>query len=287
MIFFDAMTGSQLWGQWWFAPACVLAGAAIGLGLHVLRLHQMSVQLRERFEERLSARIQVDQELHDALLQGVLSASMQLHVAIDQLPDDSPALPAMNHVLQLMGRVADDGRNTLQGLRSSIDSSHDLTNSLAQIPEQVDAGKVDFRVVVEGSSVPLRPLVRDDVYRIVREAIVNAVRHSQAKTVSLRMMYAPSQLRISVVDDGRGIDPASLQSGRKGRWGLPGMRKQAEKIGGGLKVWSRAGKGTEVELRLPGNIAFEERPSGPDEWMRDLHWRQKEVQSATKPEGDK
>ena len=68
----------------------------------------------------------VAQQLHDTLLQGVLSASMQLHVAVDGLPEDAPTKPALNRILQLMGQVIDEGRNTLLGLRSSVEDAHDL-----------------------------------------------------------------------------------------------------------------------------------------------------------------
>jgi len=121
----------------------------------------------------------------------------------------------------------------------------------------------NFRVVVEGTALPLRPTVRDDVYRIGREALVNAFRHSQAKNVDLQLEYSLNQLRIVVRDDGCGIDPQVLHSGRNGHLGLPGMRERAEKIGAKVKVLSRVGGGTEVELCVPSNIAFESHPSSP------------------------
>jgi signal transduction histidine kinase len=63
-------------------------------------------------------------------------------------------------------------------------------------------------------------------------------------------------VRVVVRDDGSGIDPEVLQSGRDGHWGPPGMRERAEKLGGRLSVWSKAEAGTEVELSVPGNLAF-------------------------------
>jgi len=106
---------------------------------------------------------------------------------------------------------------------------------------------------------------------------VNAFRHSGAGNIDLHLEYAPKQLRILVQDDGRGIDPQVLQSGRDGHWGLSGMRERAEKIGARVKVLSRAGGGTEVEFRLPSNIAFESHPSNlASKWLRSFHWRRKE-----------
>ena len=72
-----------------------------------------------RFEERLAERTRIAQELHDTLLQGFLSASMQLHVADDHIDADSPAKPFVGRVLELMGRVIDEGRNAVRGLRLS------------------------------------------------------------------------------------------------------------------------------------------------------------------------
>jgi len=82
---------------------------------------------------------------------------------------------------------------------------------------------------VEGRRRALNALVRDDVYRIGREALVNSIRHSQASSVEIA--YA-SYLRLVVRDDGCGIDPEVLSSGRDGHWGLTGMQERAARIDG-------------------------------------------------------
>jgi signal transduction histidine kinase len=272
------------WYEWWFPPLCVIVGATVIFAAHRLRLHQMSRKLTLRLEERLAERVRVAQELHDTLLQGVLSASMQLDVAVDQLPPDSPALPAMNRVLQLMGQVIDEGRNTLRGLRSSIDNADDLKSSLSRIPTELGSEQgVDFRVVVEGLALPLRSTIRDDVFGIGREALVNAFRHSQARSINLRLRYSASQLRLVVCDDGCGIDPQVLRSGRDRHSGLPGMRERAERIGAKVRVLSRVGGGTEVELRVPSDVAFESHPSRPvHRWFTSLYRREKEAEPRIK-----
>lgn len=264
-----------IWQRWWFPLACVLTAALLILAFYRAWSFQMTRKLNLRFEERLAERTRVAQELHDTLLQGVLSASMQLHVAVDQLAEASPARPALNRVLQLLGHVAEEGRNTLRGLRSSIDNPQDLKNSLSRIPEELGmrAG-IDFRVVVEGASMPLRSAIRDDVYSIGREALVNAFRHSEAGRIDVELDYAPSLLRVVVRDDGRGIDTHVLESGRDGHWGLSGMRERALRIGARLKVMSRPSAGTEVELRVPGDIAFEsDASSSASRWFAGLYHR--------------
>src|SRR6059036_3548504 len=97
------------------------------------RLHQLAGQLNVRFEERFAERTRIAQELHDSLLQGFISASMQLHVAADQMPADSPEKPLLSPILQLMEKVIQQGRNAVRGLRSSPGGSYDLERAFARI----------------------------------------------------------------------------------------------------------------------------------------------------------
>jgi len=72
----------------------------------------------------------------------------------------------------------------------------------------------------------------------------------------------PNRLLLVVRDDGRGIDPRAVQSGREEHHGLAGMRERAEKSGARLHVFSGSASGTEVELWVPGRVAFSDRPNG-------------------------
>src|SRR6185295_13914221 len=107
------------WQTWWFRLSGILVFMLVILAFYRFRLHGLTRRLNVRFEERLAERTRIAQELHDTLLQGFLSASMQLDVAVDQLPAESPARPMLSHILRLMRQVIDEGRNAVQGLRSS------------------------------------------------------------------------------------------------------------------------------------------------------------------------
>ena len=131
-----------------------------------------------------------------------------------------------------------------------------MASSFSRIPQELGNQGAGFRLVVEGTPRPLRSAIRDDVYRIGREALVNAFRHSAADHIDLHLEYTAHHIRILVRDDGCGIAPNVLKGGRDGHWGLRGMREAAERIGGRLKVFRRVGDGTEVEFRLPSNVAF-------------------------------
>ena len=250
-----------LWQTWWFQCSCLLALAFLVWILYQLRIRQVASRLNVRFEERLAERMRIAQELHDTLLQGLLSASMQLHVAVDQVSPASPAKPLLNRVLQLMGQVVGEGRDALRGLRSSGRETFGLEQAFSHVPGELALEKeTPFRVIVDGPPRPLHPVIRDEVYRIGREAIVNAYRHAKASSIEVELQYTASHLRVLVRDDGCGIDPHVVRSGREGHWGLPGMRERAEGIGAHLKVWSRSAAGTEVELIVPSSVAYPHRP---------------------------
>jgi len=245
----------------WFPLLCAAFVGLLAYLAYQWRVHQLAMRLDAQFEAQLAERTRIAQELHDTLLQGVLSASMQLNVANDQLSAESPAKPLVSRVLDLLGNVIDDGRNAVRGLRVSRDGAQDLEQAFARIPRELAVkSAAEFRLVVEGEPRPLHPIIRDEVYRIGREAITNAFRHSEATTIEVSVQRAADELRVIVRDNGIGIDQPVLRAGREGHWGLPGMRERAEKIGSKLKVWSSTA-GTEVELRVPGRIAFESQPA--------------------------
>jgi len=274
------------WQTWWFRLSALLVSGFAILSFYRSRLHRLAQQYNMRLEERVNERTRIAQDLHDTLLQGVLSAFMQLHVAVDQLPEDSPAQPGLNRVLQLMAQVVDEGRNTLRGLRSSNGSAPDLEHAFSRIPQELGIKEeIGFRVISEGPALPLQPAIRDDVYSIGREALVNAFRHSRANKVEVELEYAASQLRVLIRDNGCGIDAEVLHAGRDGHWGLSGMRERSERIGAKLKVSSSAASGTEVDLRIPSRIAFESRrTTRASKWLTKIYPRNK---PKSKPENEK
>jgi len=256
------------WQTWWFRLGSLSIIALVVLASFKLRVLALTRQMRLRFEERLAERTRIARELHDTLLQGMISASMQLHVVNEQTPAESSVKPALNRILGLMGRVTEEGRNALEGLRTRRGCS-DLDRAFSEIQQEfVGHGEVDFHVMVEGHSRPLHPVIRDEIYRIGREALTNAFRHAQAKKIEVELEYAADALRILVRDSGIGFDSKVLRLGRDGHWGLSGMRERAERIGGEFRVFSRPAAGTEVELIVPGRIAFVPGAKATANWRR-------------------
>ena len=210
-------------------------------------------------QERLAERARIAQELHDTLLQGFFSVSMQLHAAVENLAEDCLERQRFGEVLVLLDRVLAQGRSALHRLRSPDERSGSLSEAFARIPNDLGfPSATGFRLVVLGREQELRAGLFDEVYRIGFEAIVNAFRHSRASDIETEVEYRPTELRLTVRDNGCGISPEDLQWGRSGHWGLQGMRERAERIGARLRLWSRVTLGTEVELWVPGRTAFEQ-----------------------------
>jgi len=207
---------------------------------------------------RLEERTRIAQELHDTLLQNFLSASMQLGATVNGVPSQSPVKGRLDRILQLMEQGIEDGRKALQGLRLPDTVPLDLVQAFSGIQREfVVPSDVEFRVSVIGQKRPLHLTIQHEIYRIGREALINAFRHSRATRVEVELEYADSELRMRVRDNGCGLDPRVLDAGREGHWGLAGMRERAAKIGGLLKIYSNANAGTEIELSIPSSVALE------------------------------
>ncbi len=146
--------------------------------------------------------------------------------------------------------------------------SLDVEEAFSRIRQEFAADEQSgFRINVEGRSRPVHPLIRDEVYRIGREALVNAFRHSRAERIEVRLEYKAKRLRVVIRYDLGRADSQALRSERETERALSALRERAERIGARLKVRSRAA-GIEIELSIPGHVAFQGRPSkSPLKWF--------------------
>lgn len=99
-------------------------------------------------------------------------------------------------------------------------------------------------------------------------ALRNAFSHAQAHHIEVEIIYADRMFRLRIRDDGKGIEPALLEEGRPGHYGLPGMRERARQIGAEFTIWSGVGAGTEIEVTIPGSIAYRSLPRPRFRWFR-------------------
>src|SRR5215470_11864450 len=94
---------------------------------------------------------------------------------------DSPARPFLKRVLELIRQVIEEGLNPIRGRRIFPVEDRDLEQALSSLPQELaNRSTIDFRLIAEGLAQPVHYAVRSEIYRIVREALLNAFRHSEA-----------------------------------------------------------------------------------------------------------
>jgi signal transduction histidine kinase len=250
------------WETWWFRGLLVLVVLAVIIVAYMLRIRQIAQQFSIRLDERVNERTRIARELHDSLLQSFQGLIYRMQAVRALLPDRAPeAAVLLETALDGGDRAIAEGRAAVHDLRSNTQVASDLADSLTALGEELTADglrPLSFRVVVEGKARPVAPLIRDDVYRIAREALRNAAQHSQARHIEAELHYGERAFILRIRDDGVGVDAKVARDGRRaGHWGLQGMRERAEAFGAHLDVWSEHGAGTEVELSVPARVAYE------------------------------
>jgi signal transduction histidine kinase/ligand-binding sensor domain-containing protein len=265
--FLDFSIAPAYYQTTWFLLSCVAAFVALLAALYQLRLRQIARQFNLRLEGRVSERTRIARDLHDTLLQSFQGVLLKFHAVTRMLPDrPDEARQKLESVIDQAQQAIVEGRDAVQGLRSSTVVTNELVQAITTLGEELTADQAgpscpDFRVIVEGSSRNLVPLVRDEVYRIASEALRNAFRHAQAGRIEVEILYAKRQLRLWVRDNGKGIDPKVLAEGRReGHYGLAGVHERAKLVGGELVILSKTDSGTEAELTIPASLAYAKSP---------------------------
>ena len=271
----------------WFLALCILAAMALLYLFYQMRLRQATQRVRATMEARLGERERIARELHDTLLQsfnGVLLRFQSVYNVLPARPEE--AQKTLGSAIEQAAQAITEGRDAVQGLRSSTEVTNDLARAISTLGEELARSESSpksavLNVEVEGASRDLHPILRDEVYRIAGEAVRNAFKHAQARRIEVELRYDEWEFRLRVRDDGKGIDAQLLnRDGRPGHYGLRGMRERTKLLGGKLAVWSELDSGTEVELRIPASRAYETSPARRHSWLVDkFPGKEKEMKS--------
>ena len=246
----------------WFQALVVASSLGLVWVGYRARVRQVARDYQRRLNERVNERTRIARELHDTLLQSFHGLLLRFQTASYLLPErPAEAKEKLDGAIEYAAKAITEGRDAVQGLRSSTVERNDLALAISALGAEVEADpssvRPAFHVAVEGETREFHPVVRDEIYKIAAEALRNAFRHAHAGQVEVEIRYDAEQFRLRVRDDGKGIDPAVLANqGLEGHYGLRGMPERAALIGGKLAVWSEVGAGTEVELRLPANTVY-------------------------------
>ena len=222
-----------------------------------------------RLEERVKERTRIARELHDTLLQSFQGLMLLFQTQVSRLPP-SQTKAVLEKALDTGREAILEVRDAIYDLRSSTMVTNELVEAVRSLGDELASqASARFSLTVEGAPRKLQPIVRDEICRIAREALRNASSHAKARRIEAGIRYGDKVLRVSIRDDGRGMGPEIVEGGVIRHYGLRGMCERATRIGGQLSVWSAKGAGTEIELNIPGSIAYGTAPT-PTRWWRRL-----------------
>ena len=244
--------------------AGLVAGAIENARLH-RRLAEREEAL-ERFAERMvewqeHERRRMAGEIHDGISQRIVSLFFHLSAAADAIPG-SPQVAAeqVARAQELAGAALDETRSAIAGLRPPVLDDLGLAASL----ESLGHGFPLLDVQVDADPLSMAEHAETAVYRTAQEALQNAAKHADARSVRIRLYRQKDRAVLEVTDDGSGFDTAEVPAGgtRGGPtgFGLSGMRERAELLGGHLELASTPGRGTTVRLAIPYLPAAQSHP---------------------------
>ncbi|WP_370087658.1 GAF domain-containing sensor histidine kinase [Streptacidiphilus sp. MAP12-16] len=228
--------------------------------LRILAAHAALALTNARLYERgreltlVGERARIAHELHDAVSQKLFSLRLTAQAASALVArDPDRARAELAEVSRLAAEAADELRSVVVELRPAALDEDGLLPTLSSHIEVLDRAHT-AHVSFTHTRIHALPSAQEEaVLRVAQEALHNALRHSGATTVRVELRAAPASrgALLTVADDGRGFTPALVR--RAGRHlGLVSMRDRAAGVGGTLRIESAPGKGTVVELEVPG-----------------------------------
>lgn len=278
----DFSIAPAYWQTNWFRALCLLLFALLLWGIYQLRLRRVARELELGLEARLTERMRIARELHDTLLQTFQAMLLRFQTIANRLPHGMEKEELQDAIEEGSAAIV-GGRAAITELRATAVDAGDLEIAINSLGQQLSSLARDtasaprFEVSVQGTSRPMQPILRDEIYRITAEAMRNAFQHSAADRIEVEVRYEDRRFVVSVRDNGKGIDPEIMATGRRsGHFGLPGMRERADALGGDFEVWTEVNSGTEVELSFPATVAYSGAQSRPRlaGWWR-FPWRAK------------
>lgn len=245
---------------WTSGRILVAAGASVGallltVGWVVLlrrKVRQQTALIAATIEREKVAdeRARIARELHDTVEQELAGIGLQLDLALARATSaPERAQTALDLALRMLRRTQQETRRSIQDLRSERLERGDLASALGEVARELrEERKAPLHVRIEQPAHPLPALTDQHLLRLAHEALSNAANHAHATRIDLALVNTPEGLRLSVTDDGVGLDPAHP---RPGRFGLQGMRERALKIGALFDLQSAPRQGCRITVLLP------------------------------------
>lgn len=229
--------------------------------LYVARIRHIRHQLESRLNAQLIERERIARELHDTLVQSAQGLILMVQGLAGRLERPDTMREEVADALDRADELLSEARDRVSDLHT-VGLEADIEKALARCGSEVFSEKtMSLTIHSTGSPRVITPGAADDIYRICREALTNALLHASATAVTISIDYDPAEFRVRLKDDGRGIETVIGESGATpGHFGLQGMRERALRHGGTLTIGSGEGTGTEVALAVPSAVAYADEP---------------------------
>lgn len=238
----------HLYETGWFYGLCAAFAATCGW----LALRFYARQTKARYALLLSERTRLAREMHDTVIQGCVGVSTLLEAASGFHQTSSGKMKELLDEARVQVRLTlDEARQAVWDLRhAQLDG--ELAGMLRDFARQLSSEKgIPIRLEISGSPVPLEYGTVRSMFLVAREAVRNAVTHSESRQIGIRLCFDEAEVRLEVVDDGCGFTPPERQMEANRHYGILGMRERVEQLGGRFQVDSSPGGGTSVIARLP------------------------------------
>ncbi|WP_250027232.1 sensor histidine kinase [Paractinoplanes maris] len=210
-------------------------------------------QARVAAEERavVTERLRIARELHDVVAHHVSVMGIQAAAARRAMDRNAgTARDALTSVEESARTAVDELHRMLGALRTADEPAPQPTAGVERVGELLDRVRdagLTAEFAVFGEAVALPESTSQAAYRIVQEAVTNALKHAGASTVDVRLRYLARELEVDVADDGRGATTTTKEGGM----GLVGMRERVALLGGTVETGNRSAGGYRVRARLP------------------------------------
>jgi signal transduction histidine kinase len=216
------------------------------------RLGQLHLALETTKEEERRA---LSRELHDELGQTLTALKLRLQLR-ERNAEPTPESGGRTEPIALVDDLISRVRKISVDLRPPLLDEVGLVSALrvyAESQAALSGVSIDLEAdePTDQASSRLPPDYEIACFRVVQESIANALRHSAARSLRVRIARSSSRIHLSIQDDGRGFDPETLDAAAaRGHLGVMGMRERIRARGGQFKLTSRPGSGTAIEVEL-------------------------------------
>jgi signal transduction histidine kinase/ligand-binding sensor domain-containing protein len=275
-----------IWMTGWFRTLLLVAACLLVHGLHSLRLrrlrqrNQVLEQLQQQREHALAQatrsqreleeayaglrqltgrlesakeeeRSRLSRELHDEFGQTLTAAKINLQI-LRRTSADPAVEQRLTESVGMVDRMIQQARNIALGLRPPLLDEAGLVPALDHYLKTM-AGRSGIRIEFAATAADIPPELNTTVFRVVQEAISNALRHAHATVIRVELQEAPDSMRLLIEDDGVGFDRAAVnQRVKRGEHlGLLGMTERVKSVDGTITLDSRPGAGSRIDVRIP------------------------------------